>query len=175
MFKINTRNIDKTQTVYLSGPMTGLPDCNRAAFNMRAEAFKALGYSVNNPADISVTHGTDKAYGFYFKRALRLMLESDVVYVFGDTSKSAGVQMELQAAQLAGMPIVRENEGERRGPGINWTTKDGSTAKNTVRLVISAVNVLCTGRIGSAKSLTLRKDRYQREDYSNGVLHGVRI
>lgn len=110
MLKINIKNISKHQTVYLSSPMTGLPDCNRAAFNMRAEAFKALGYSVNNPADISVTHGTDKAYGFYFKRALRLMLESDVVYVFGDTSKSAGVQMELQAAQLAGMLIVRENE-----------------------------------------------------------------
>ena len=87
-----------------------LPDYNRAAFNLRAEAFKALGYSVNNPADISVTHGTDKSYGFYFKRALRLMLESDVVYVFGDTSNSAGVQMELKVAEMAGMPIVREEQ-----------------------------------------------------------------
>ncbi|MBR2392065.1 MAG: DUF4406 domain-containing protein, partial [Elusimicrobiaceae bacterium] len=69
-----------------------------------------LGYSVNNPADISVTHGTDKSYGFYFKRALRLMLESDVVYVFGDTSNSAGVQMELKVAEMAGMPIVREEQ-----------------------------------------------------------------
>lgn len=110
MLKINTKDISKHQTVYLSGPMTGLPDYNRAAFNLRAEAFKALGYSVNNPADISVIHGTDKAYGFYFKRALRLMLESDVVYVFGDTSNSAGVQMELKVAEMAGMPIVRENE-----------------------------------------------------------------
>lgn len=110
MIKINVSNIHKTQTVYLSGPMTGLPDYNRAAFNLRAEAFKALGYSVNNPADISVTHGTDKSYGFYFKRALRLMLESDVVYVFGDTSNSAGVQMELKVAEMAGMPIVREEQ-----------------------------------------------------------------
>lgn len=110
MLKVKTENINKHQTVYLSGPMTGLPDYNRAAFNLRAEAFKALGYSVNNPADISVTHGTDKSYGFYFKRALRLMLESDVVYVFGDTSNSAGVQMELKVAEMAGMPIVREEQ-----------------------------------------------------------------
>lgn len=108
MFKINTRNIDKTQTVYLSGPMTGLPDCNRAAFNMRAEAFKALGYSVNNPADISVTHGTDKAYGFYFKRALRMMLECDVVYIFGDITNSRGAEMEIQVARMADMPVVWE-------------------------------------------------------------------
>ena len=110
MLKVKTENINKHQTVYLSGPMTGLPDYNRAAFNLRAEAFQALGYSVNNPADISVTHGTDKSYGFYFKRALRLMLESDVVYVFGDTSNSAGVQMELKVAEMAGMPIVREEQ-----------------------------------------------------------------
>lgn len=110
MLKVAHETISKHQTVYLSGPMTGLPDYNRAAFNMRAEAFQALGYSVNNPADISVTHWTDKAYGFYFKRALRLMLESDVVYVFGDTSNSAGVQMELKVAEMAGMPIVREEQ-----------------------------------------------------------------
>ena len=110
MLKINTKNISKQQTVYLSGPMTGLPDCNRAAFNSRAEAFRAAGYEVQNPADISVTFGTHKSYEFYFKRALRMMLTSDVVYVFGDYARSRGVNMELQVAQMAGMPIVREDE-----------------------------------------------------------------
>ena len=108
MMKINTKDIDKTQTVYLSGPMTGLPDYNREAFNLRAEAFRAAGYTVKNPADISVTHGTEKSYGFYFKRALRLMLECDVVYVFGDITQSAGVELELQAARMADMQIVWE-------------------------------------------------------------------
>lgn len=108
MLKVKTDNISKHQTVYLSGPMTGLPDYNRAEFNMRAEAFKALGYSVNNPADISVTHGTDKSYEFYFKRALRMMLDADVVYVFGDTTQSRGVEMELQVAKMAGMQVVWE-------------------------------------------------------------------
>ena len=108
MFKVNTKNIAPTQTVYLSGPMTGLPDYNRAAFNLRAEAFRAAGYSVKNPADISVTHGTDKSYEFYFKRALRMMLDADVVYVFGDTTQSRGVEMELQVSKMAGMQVVWE-------------------------------------------------------------------
>jgi hypothetical protein len=30
MLKINTKDISKHQTVYLSGPMTGLPNYNRA-------------------------------------------------------------------------------------------------------------------------------------------------
>lgn len=108
MMKINTKNIDKTQTVYLSGPMTGLPDYNRAAFNMRAEAFRAAGYIVNNPAEISVTHGTSKSYGFYFKCAMRMMLNSDVVYVFGDITESRGAQMEINVAKMAEMPVIWE-------------------------------------------------------------------
>lgn len=108
MMKINTKNIDKTQTVYLSGPMTGLPDYNREAFNLRAEAFRAARYTVKNPADISVTHGTAKSYGFYFKRALRMMLECDVVYIFGDITNSRGAEMEIQVARMADMPVVWE-------------------------------------------------------------------
>ena len=106
--KINTTQISKTQTVYLSGPMTGLPDYNRAAFNLRAEAFRAAGYTVNNPAEISVTHGTSKSYGFYFRRAMRMLLNSDVVYVFGDITESKGALMELDVAKMAEMPIIWE-------------------------------------------------------------------
>lgn len=108
MMKIDTTKIDKNQTVYLSGPMTGLPDYNRAAFNLRAEAFRAAGYTVNNPAEISVTHGTSKSYGFYFKRALKMLLDSDVVYIFGDITESKGALMELDVAKMAEMPIVWE-------------------------------------------------------------------
>ena len=112
MFKVNTKNIAPTQTVYLSGPMTGLPDYNRAAFNLRAEAFRAAGYSVKNPADISVTHGTDKAYEFYFKRALRMMLDADVVYVFGDISKSRGARLEVRVAKTCHIPVFFEGENK---------------------------------------------------------------
>lgn len=108
MMKIDTTKIDKSQTVYLSGPMTGLPDYNRAAFNLRAEAFRAAGYTVNNPAEISVTHGTSKSYGFYFRRAMRMLLNSDVVYVFGDITESKGALMELDVAKMAEMPVIWE-------------------------------------------------------------------
>lgn len=109
MIKINTEKIDKTQTVYLSGPMTGLPDYNREAFKLRAEAFRAAGYTVNNPAEISVTHGTSKSYGFYFRRALRMLLNSDVVYVFGDITKSRGAKFEINTAEMAEMPVIFED------------------------------------------------------------------
>lgn len=38
-------------TLYLAGPMTGLPDDNRPAFAEAAAALRAAGYEVVNPAE----------------------------------------------------------------------------------------------------------------------------
>lgn len=111
MIKINDKNLWPTQTVYLSGPMTGLPDYNRAAFNLREEAFKAKGYCVLNPARISEKAGPAHAYEWYLKRALQMMLQADAVYVFGDVSRSRGVDAELRLARELNMPVVFECKG----------------------------------------------------------------
>ena len=99
---------EEVLVVYLSGPMTGIADFNRAEFDRRAQELRRLGFLVRNPADISREFGTDRPYEFYFKRALRMMLDADVVYVFGDTTQSRGVEMELQVAKMAGMQVVWE-------------------------------------------------------------------
>jgi hypothetical protein len=38
--------------IYLSGPMTGLPDLNFPAFHAEAARLRALGYDVINPAEL---------------------------------------------------------------------------------------------------------------------------
>ena len=43
--------------VYISGPMTGLPDCNRAAFDAAAKRLAEQGFFAVNPADISRLFG----------------------------------------------------------------------------------------------------------------------
>ncbi len=44
--------------VYISGPMTGMPDFNFPAFNAEAARLRSLGYEVVNPAEINqVTQG----------------------------------------------------------------------------------------------------------------------
>jgi hypothetical protein len=45
--------------VYVSGPMTGLPDSNFPAFNSAAEALRSLGWEVVNPVDINPDETTD--------------------------------------------------------------------------------------------------------------------
>ena len=45
---------DTEDAVYLSGPMTGLPDFNRPAFHAAAAALRAQGYVVINPAEVDL-------------------------------------------------------------------------------------------------------------------------
>jgi hypothetical protein len=40
--------------VYIAGPMSGLPDCNRHAFNLAAQVQKSLTHIVLNPATLPV-------------------------------------------------------------------------------------------------------------------------
>ncbi|MBR2504796.1 MAG: DUF4406 domain-containing protein [Elusimicrobiaceae bacterium] len=105
---LQLRNISKDQVIYLSGPMTGLPDYNRPAFDLRAKLIREAGYTVNNPAEISRKHGLDKPYAFFFREAMRMLLQSDVIYVFGDVTKSEGSQMEIKTAKMAEIPVVWE-------------------------------------------------------------------
>ncbi len=105
---LQLKNISKDQVIYLSGPMTGLPDYNRPAFDERARLMREAGYIVNNPADISRQYGLDKPYAFFFRESMRMLLRSDVVYVFGDITNSKGAIMELNVAKTAEMPVIWE-------------------------------------------------------------------
>lgn len=39
--------------IYISGPMTGLPEKNFPAFNAEANRLRALGFDVVNPVDVT--------------------------------------------------------------------------------------------------------------------------
>lgn len=103
---------EEVLVVYLSGPMTGIADFNRAEFDRRAQELRRLGFLVRNPADISREFGTDRPYGFYLKRALEDLLSSDVVWCFGDISKSRGARLEVRVAKTCHIPVFFEGENK---------------------------------------------------------------
>ena len=105
---LKLKNISTDQVIYISGPMRGMPDYNRPAFDKRAALMREAGYTVYNPADISRLYGLDKPYAFYFRKALDLLLKSDCVYVFGDVTESKGAQMEIEVAKMAEIPVIWE-------------------------------------------------------------------
>lgn len=85
--------------IYLSGPMTGLPDFNYPAFNAEATRLRALGYTVENPAE----NPEQSSWGDYMKVALRQMLTCDVIAVLPGWKDSRGARMEVEIAERVGM------------------------------------------------------------------------
>lgn len=123
--------------VYISGPMTGLPDSNIPAFNAAAERLWAEGHFVINPANLSAIFGTREEieksfsalYGLpkeeVFKRAiffpsdtilaksimdvdLAAVRSCDAIYLLRGWENSRGAKKELAEALAHGLTILQE-------------------------------------------------------------------
>ena len=91
------------KVAYLSGPMSGYPSYNYAAFD-DAEAVLAPHYRVINPArnfDGDTTH--EKAV--YMRVDFESVLKADLVFVLPGWSASRGARAEVLVAQEIGIPI----------------------------------------------------------------------
>ena len=59
--------------VYISGPMTGVPDLNRPAFDAAEKRLTAQGHFVINPAELSAMFGTLEEIAESFKSYYAVM------------------------------------------------------------------------------------------------------
>lgn len=92
--------------VYLSGPMTGLPEFNKAEFDKYAERWRGFGYVVVSPIELD-GGDTERPREYYMKRDLILLLTDavDAVVVLPDWHLSAGARLEVAVAKEVGLPI----------------------------------------------------------------------
>lgn len=90
--------------IYLSGPMTGLPELNFPAFNAEAARLRALGFEVVNPAELNPEPNT----GSYacMRNDLKAMLDCDTLALLDGWQYSAGAHLEMHVAHRVGMEIV---------------------------------------------------------------------
>ena len=89
--------------VYLSGPMTGLPDFNYPAFNREARIQAGHGRIVLNPAS---TIGLDSwEWADWMRAALKLQMEADVVHMLPGWRKSPGARIEHRLALILGQRV----------------------------------------------------------------------
>lgn len=99
--------------VYLSGPMTGLPEWNFPAFDDAAKRLRAGGLAVLSPAEKDLEGGFDPASdgeGFDLRAALEwdvaAVLAADAVVVLPGWEDSAGCVVEVLTAEALGKPVV---------------------------------------------------------------------
>lgn len=95
--------ITSDDVVYISGPMTGLPDYNRWAFNATDRWLRNnIGCSILNPA----RHPGGLEYGEYMRRAYRDLTMASAVVLLPGWESSRGALAEVQAAGIMGLAVT---------------------------------------------------------------------
>ncbi|EOV0796590.1 DUF4406 domain-containing protein [Yersinia enterocolitica] len=90
---------------YIAGPMTGLPDFNRAAFNAAAKEIAASGHVPLNPAILP----DGLSQPDYMCICMAMLQRADAIYMLGGWQSSAGARAEYALAEKLGMEIIFQN------------------------------------------------------------------
>ena len=107
-----SHRIKSSDVVYISGPMTGLPEFNKPAFNAMESRLAAAGCRVLNPA----RQPDGLEYAEYMRRAVHDLLAATRVVFLTDHHKSRGAMLEWSVAYNLGLPMhYEERNDERKG------------------------------------------------------------
>ena len=82
--------------IYIAGPMSGIKDMNFPAFHAAAEALRALGHEVVNPAELNPDPG--KPWAECMKVDIAQLVTCDAVALLPNWSGSKGAEIELNLA-----------------------------------------------------------------------------
>lgn len=93
------------QSVYLSGPMTGIPEFNYPAFGERAAVWREAGWHVRNPAEHFGGSMTE-SYGAYMRKDIQDLLEVEAIALLPGWEKSNGATLELSVARVLGLTVL---------------------------------------------------------------------
>ena len=98
----------KKRCIYISGPMSGLPEHNFPAFHEEAARLLALGYDVVNPADLNPDPGM--AWKDCLRVDLLELLGCDAIAMLPGWQKSEGAHLEMHVAHRVGIEIMDATE-----------------------------------------------------------------
>lgn len=90
--------------VYLSGPMTGLPELNFPAFHAAAQRLRNEGLQVVNPAEINPGHTL--SWQACMRADIQALCDCDTIALLPGWEGSAGAHLELHIAHRLGLRIA---------------------------------------------------------------------
>jgi len=114
-------------TLYIAGPMSGLPENNYPAFRDAASILAKAGYGVLNPVENEKKRtdntrwvaGNHASWSWYMRRSLEQIAVADGMAVLPRWQNSKGATLEVDLALQLGMQvatvdgwIARASEGE---------------------------------------------------------------
>lgn len=110
--------------LYISGPMTGLPDWNYPAFHTAAAFWRARGVDCVSPAEIFAGR-IDLDYATYIRRDIEVLLTCSGIALLPGWERSRGARIEREIAEVLGLDILEHRaDGFLRVPqhehGSGW-------------------------------------------------------
>lgn len=99
----------KKHTVYISGPMTGLPECNYPAFHEAAERVRRAGHKAINPAVTGIldtAHLEAPTWHDFMISSINRMRQATAILQLSGHEQSAGARMEAIAAEYMGLERI---------------------------------------------------------------------
>jgi len=111
----------KLWDVYISGPMRGYEDLNRAAFTRASDLLTSKGLSVWNPCvDGLPDHLPPK---LYIMHDIESLLNCRSIYMLDNWNMSLGANAEFHVAHWAEIPIFYENDLNKLLPSKEFFEK----------------------------------------------------
>lgn len=89
--------------VYISGPMSNMPDLNFPAFNAAAAQLRQRGYDAVNPVDLNPDPGTP--WHECMRADLKALCDCDAICLLPGWENSTGAYLELHVAHRIGLRI----------------------------------------------------------------------
>lgn len=143
-------------TLYLGGPMTGIPQFNFPAFDRAAERLRKHGYTIISPAELDNDETRESAlaspdgspgtgshngetWGDFLARDVKLIADKvDGAIFLNDWSKSKGARLEAMVCTLKGKPVYAYQPD---APGLKVEIEpDVIAASITSHIEVSAPN-----------------------------------
>lgn len=98
-------------TIYLSGPMKGLPEKNKPAFNRLARALRDRGHLVVNPAELEHPEWPGATnWQACLRGDIKAMMDCNTIALMRGWERSEGAHLELHIAHRIGMNIFHVEE-----------------------------------------------------------------
>ena len=104
--------------LYVSGPMTGLPDFNYPAFEVARQTLADVGYDVLSPTDNHHPHAANAdtdTWVWYMRQALKQVADADGVAVLPGAACSRGALLEIVVARGLALPVLSVGGWVNRG------------------------------------------------------------
>lgn len=104
------------KSLYVSGPMTGLPECNYPAFHEAAQRLREAGYEVRNPAEEG---DLGSQYTDLMRKDLKAILEVEGIATIEGWWGSKGAMVEITAGGAIGLPVRSVDEWIQRNQQLD--------------------------------------------------------